>query len=98
MLGETMLPLFAGESSRVHDDDYVTALFHFGRAHVRKGRWKLVNLEPPLQESQFELFDVVADPGETTNLAAREEETFAEMVALWRSERARLGIILPDDL
>jgi arylsulfatase len=98
MLGETMLPLLRGESSRVHDDDYVTALFHFGRAYIRQGRWKLVNLEPPFQESQFELFDVVADPGETTNLAAIEAEKFAEMVALWRAERARLGIVLPADL
>jgi arylsulfatase len=98
MLGESMLPLLRGEQTRVHDDGYVTTLYHGGRAYIRQGRWKLVNLEPPFLESELELFDVEADPGETTNLAEVEPSKLAEMLALWRAERARLGIILPSDL
>jgi arylsulfatase len=98
MLGESMLPLLRGGQARVHDDSYVTTLYHGGRAFIRQGRWKLVNLEPPFFESELELFDVEADPGETTNLADVEPAKLAEMLALWRAERARLGILLPDDL
>ena len=45
-----------------------------------------------------ELFDLEADPGETTNLAATEMERLAEMIELWRVQRRELGIVLPEDL
>jgi len=98
MLGETMLSLLLGNASAVHDSTYVTTLYHGGHAFIRQGRWKLVNLEPPFDESQFQLFDIEADPGETTNLAAAQPDRFAAMIRLWRSERIRLGIVLPSDL
>jgi arylsulfatase len=98
MLGETMIPLLSGTASEVHDSTYVTALYHAGHAFVRQGRWKLVNLEPPFDESMFELFDIEADPGETTDLAAAQPGRFREMLRLWREQRRKLGIILPSDL
>ncbi len=97
MLGESAVGLLSGEASQVHDDEYVTTLFHGGRAFVRQGRWKLVSLEPPFSESKFELFDVAADPGETTDLAKSEPARFEEMIGLWRLERTKLGIVLPCD-
>ncbi len=98
MLGESVLPLLTGLASPVHDDSYVTTLYHGGRAFVRQGRWKLVNLDAPFEESRFELFDLEADPGETTNLAEAEPERLAEMIELWRVQRIVLGIVLPEDL
>jgi arylsulfatase A-like enzyme len=98
MLGETMIPLLSGTASEVHDSTYVTVLYHAGHAFVRQGRWKLVNLEPPFDESRFELFDIEADPGETTDLARAEPGRFREMLRLWREQRRKLGIILPGDL
>jgi arylsulfatase A-like enzyme len=46
----------------------------------------------------FELFDVVADPGESTDLSQSEPEQYEAMLELWREERRRLGIILPLDI
>ena len=98
MLGESMTGLLSGEASEVHGDDYVTALYHAGRAFLRQGGWKLVTAEPPFDESKFELFDIDADPGETNDLAEAESARFSEMIALWRVTRRKLGIILPEDL
>lgn len=98
MLGESMRDFLAGKSAMVHDDNYVTVLSHRGRSYLRQGRWKIVTTDGPFDEADFELFDVVADPGETNNLAADEPEKFAELIALWRVERLRLGIVLPEDL
>ena len=98
MLGETMIPVLSGRASEVHDSTYVTTLYHAGHAFLRQGRWKLVNLEPPFDESQFGLFDIEADPGETTDLATVEAERFRMMLRLWREQRRKLGIILPSDL
>ncbi len=98
MHGESLLAFLAGEADAVHDDDYVTALYHAGRAFLRQGKWKISTLDPPFDEAAFELFDLSVDPGETVNLAEEEAEKFAELIELWREERKRLGIILPQDL
>jgi arylsulfatase len=82
----------------VHDENHVTTLYHGGRAFVRQGNWKLVNLDPPFDESGFELFNIQNDPGEMENLAEAEPEKLAELIALWRVERKKLGIVLPGDL
>lgn len=98
MLGESMSRFLAGEAETVHESDYVTALYHGGRAYLRQGNWKIANLEPPFAENDFELFDLSVDPGETQNLAESHPDKYDELLELWRKERKRLGIILPQDL
>ncbi|MFQ5983739.1 MAG: arylsulfatase, partial [Woeseiaceae bacterium] len=53
MLGESMRDFLAGSADAVHDEEYVTVLYHRGRAFLRQGRWKISNLEPPFDESKF---------------------------------------------
>jgi arylsulfatase len=98
MLGESMVGVLTGQAAFVHDSTYVTTLYHAGHAFLRQGKWKIVNLEPPFDESGFELFDLESDPGETTNLAPVQPERFARMIELWRATRKKLGIVLPEDL
>ena len=98
MLGESMTEFLAGKSEQVHDDDYVTVLSHRGQAFLRQGRWKILTTERPFDEANFRLYDIVADPGEIYDLADSEPEKLAELIALWRVERRKLGIILPEDL
>ena len=97
MLGESMTGLLAGTDDRVHSDDYVTTLYHAGRGFVRRGQWKLVSLDPPFRIDGMQLFDVIADPGETEDLREAEPEIHAEMLALWSSEKERLGIRLESE-
>lgn len=98
MLGTSLVELLAGRTAAVHDANEVTTLYHRGVALIRRGDWKLVTLEPPFDESKFELFDLASDPGETRNLASEEPERYREMLQLWRERRHALGIVLPDDL
>jgi arylsulfatase len=98
MLGESMGAYLAGKAESVHGDDYVTTLYHSGRAYLRQGDWKIANLEPPFSEGDFELFNLAEDPGETTNLADSFPEKYDEMIDLWRAQRKELGILLPQDL
>ena len=98
MLGESMSKFLSGESELVHDDQYVTILSHRGRAFLRKDKWKIVTPFGPFDEENFELYDVVSDPGETANLAAAEPEIYAELIGIWRKKRREVGIILPSDL
>ena len=98
MLGESVAPLLAGDADRVHGEDYVTAFYHGGRAMLRKGRWKISTLERPFDAKNFELFDVIADPGETTNLAGTQPEIYRELIDTWDTQRRSLGILLPEDI
>ncbi len=98
MLGESLTAVFSGQTNEVHSDDYVTTLYHRGRAFLRQGPWKIVTLERPFDESDFELYNVEEDPGETRNLAQAEPERYEALIKLWRTERQRLGIVLPQDL
>ena len=98
MLGESMRSFLAGEAETVHSEDYVTTLYHGGRAYLRKGDWKISNLEPPFDESEFELFNLATDPGETTDLAESHADKYDELIEAWREQRRELWIILPQDL
>jgi arylsulfatase len=57
-----------------------------------------VNLDPPFDETSYELFNIATDPGETTDLRERDPDRFAAMVELWERKRLELGILLPDDI
>jgi arylsulfatase len=98
MMGETALDFLAGDTDRVHDDDYVTIFNHTQRSFLRQGDWKLMTYERPFDERNFKLFNLADDPGETTDLSNRYQEKYTELLSLWRTERKRVGIILPQDL
>ncbi len=98
MTGESALPYLAGAASRVHGDDYVTALMHRSRVLFRRGDWKLVSLDAFTGEQDFALYNVVRDPGEVNDLSQAEPQRRADMIERWRAERRRLGIVLLEDL
>jgi arylsulfatase A-like enzyme len=98
MLGESMQPLLSGVSSTVHQPTYVTLQYHRGRAYIRQGDWKLMQLDPPFDESIFGLYNLAKDPAETTDLSAQEPEKHAELLEIWRQQRVEMEIILPQDL
>jgi arylsulfatase len=98
MLGESALAYLRGDADVVHGDDYVTTFNYDQRSFVRRGAWKLLTLERPFDESDFALYNLARDPGETTDLSGEFPTRRAEMIELWRRERRRLGIVLPEDL
>ena len=97
MLGRSLTRLLSGEGDAVHGETDATTVYHAGRAYVRRGGWKLVTEEPPFDEGAFELFDLDADPGETTDLREVRPEVYDEMLSVWRGERARLGIRMENE-
>jgi arylsulfatase len=98
MRGESARAFLAGNGDAVHGADYVTTLAYQQRAFIRRGDWKLMTLEQPFDERDFALYNLAEDPGETTDLSARNPEKRAELLQLWRRERRALGITLPEDL
>jgi arylsulfatase A-like enzyme len=64
---------------------------------VRQGRWKLIHVVLPLERrvmtgSEYELYDLVQDPGELVNLAALHPDVVERLSAVlvsWYADRPR---------
>ncbi|WJR75483.1 arylsulfatase [Bradyrhizobium sp. NP1] len=72
----------------------------FGHRGLWRGGWKAVTYHPPgtpFENDQWELFHLDQDFSETSDLAAREPERLAEMVALWWSEAEKHKVLPLDD-
>ncbi|MFZ4688242.1 MAG: arylsulfatase [Polymorphobacter sp.] len=69
MSGRDLSPMLAGAAG-VHPADEAIGYELSGNAVLFKGNWKLVKNLPPYGDGKWALYDIVADPGETRNLAA----------------------------
>jgi arylsulfatase A-like enzyme len=70
--GLSLAPLLRGEPQPYHDASSPLYWEAFGVARgqaVRFGRWKALRLRPAAPDDRVRLFDLLADPGETTDLA-----------------------------
>ena len=93
--GKSMLPYLEGEVSVLHEND----LYGFS-VHRRQGlqfnQWKIVRLPEPYGDYTWELYDLDADPGETSNLAGKMPDLTKEMVQRWEAFASDTGIIVSE--
>lgn len=89
--GRSLLPLLESPTAQLSDRPFYQQ-WHRGqkptRYHhfmVRKGDWKLLNPSDPLKSNpsskNYELYNLVDDPSEATNVAAGNEATVKELLA-----------------
>ena len=84
LLGNSLVPLLAGKSERVHDDEYVFALEHAGNAMLRKGPWKITHIPDTTGKFNFSLYNLEEDMGEQNDLRETESEKYAELIDEWK--------------
>ena len=93
--GTSLLPYLGGSSSRIHRNDYVFALEHANFAMLRKGDWKITNVERPFDKGNFKLHRVSDDLAELHDLKETEPEKYAELLAEWESFFREVRIQVP---
>ena len=96
MHGTSFASLLSDPASEVHADSEPIAWELIGRRAAKRGRWKLLWLELPHGKSEWELFDIRADPGETKDLSGEYPEIRDSLIADWEEYAERNGVILRD--
>jgi arylsulfatase len=85
--GKSLKPIFQGRDR----DGYETLFWeHLGNRAVRQGRWKLVSRD----RGEWELYDMVEDRSELTNLANEQPERTEEMALQFMTWAEQVGVRL----
>ena len=93
MTGASLVPLLERTAAQVHPDDQPIGYELSGNAALFKGRHKLVKNLPPTGDGSWRLYDIVADPGETRDLTARDPARARAMRADYDAFARRDGVL-----
>lgn len=81
MRGKSWKNLLANGAENVYDEDFdYTGWELFGCRAVRKGKWKALLLPEGRGKGDWELYDLVKDPGEIRDLADQEPEVLRQLI------------------
>ncbi|MFT5676973.1 MAG: arylsulfatase A-like enzyme [Paraglaciecola sp.] len=82
--GKSMLALLREDTEVIHSHTDTWIAEHHRQVLVRKGDWKLINAGQTLDESQFQLYNIVKDPVENIDLKTMNPVKYNELLAHWR--------------
>ena len=91
--GVSLLPYLTGQTETVQRPGSVGYELAGHQAQFYD-RWKALKLRPPFGNDQWQLYDILADPGETTDLATRYPERLAALVRDHEHYLQNNGVIL----
>lgn len=103
--GKSLVPLFGrGEKAEdnemwaVHSSQEPFGWELFSRAALRKGDWKIVHIPRAYggvgeNYDGWELFNVVEDPGETTDVGEAKPEKLKELLGHWEEYVVECGVV-----
>ncbi|KAJ5715379.1 arylsulfatase [Penicillium malachiteum] len=77
----------------IHGEDRVTGWEVAGSGGLRKGLYKITYVPLPRGPQRWELFDIINDPGETTDLSEQKPEVYNELLQLWSVYAKEVGVV-----
>ena len=83
MIGRDLGPLLRQEVDRVYGPDDAVGYELAGHSALFQGDYKLLFTRGPLGDGQWHLYDIVRDPGETTNLASEQPLRLQRMLSAY---------------
>jgi arylsulfatase A-like enzyme len=93
LTGRSLIPLLQGTAQEVHGPQDVIAYELAGSRCVFKGQYKLVLNFPPYGDKQWRLYDLHADPTESTDLSAAKPEIVADLRQAFDDYAKRVGLV-----
>ena len=94
MIGRSLLPLIRGDVERHYGDADEDAVGYelAGHAALFLGDYKLVLNKPPVGDNRWHLYNIAADPGETTDLSGVDAPRLQRMLNLYQQYEKRNDI------
>ncbi|KAJ2968521.1 hypothetical protein NQ176_g9140 [Zarea fungicola] len=93
LAGASWVPFLLGNAKEIHTEDHVTGWELFGRRAVRQGPWKALYIPKPFGPERWQLFNVLEDPGETSDVSEVMPEKLQHMIKLYQEYSERNGVI-----
>jgi arylsulfatase A-like enzyme len=90
--GRSLLPVLSGEIGSVYGDDDIRAIEVSGNSALYKGDYKILRSVLPVGDGQWRLFNLAADPGETTDLSAEQPDRLSSMLADYAAYAEQMGV------
>ena len=97
MTGKDLGPVIRGESSRAYSNEEVVGYELTGHSALFKGDYKLVRNQGPLGDGNWALYNIITDPGETTNLRESMPNRFQAMLADYAKFERDQGVLSPPE-
>ncbi len=92
--GVSMKGLVEGSQNFVRSEDQWVAFELFGNTYVIKGNFKAVRIRTGMFGSgEWHLYDIVADPGETTPIEEEQPDKLDELIRLYQGYADEMGIV-----
>lgn len=93
--GANMGPLLRDQAEAIHGADETICYELAGSAAVFRGSLKLARNIPPFGDRQWRLYDLAADPGETTDISAQRPADATALQAAYAAYAQRVGVVEP---
>jgi arylsulfatase A-like enzyme len=90
--GKDLTPLLEGSVARVYQPADYAAYEVAGNAALFSDRYKIVLNRKPLGDSEWYLFDIINDPGETKDLKAQYPKLFQHLLNLYQRYSEENGV------
>jgi arylsulfatase len=92
--GRSLARVLSGDTEQTYGaDSYVGGEMGTGK-WMRKGDYKAVSVAKPYGPSKWQLFNVVADPGETHDLSNDKPEILRELQDAWKRYAEDVGVVM----
>ena len=96
MRGRPLKGVLTGSAKAVYGaDEFVSGEMLNGK-WVRQGNYKAVSVAAPYGSGNWQLYNIVDDPGETRDLAKEQPEKLKKMQAAWNSYADDVGVVLSE--
>ncbi len=98
IIGKSLLPITSGRADRVYQPNDAVGHELSGNTALFKGDYKLVRNFSIHGDKIWHLYNIMQDPGETTDLKTKMPELFEEMMAGYRDYEKKNGVQqVPED-
>jgi len=92
--GKSLLPLLSAEAETVYSDEDIIAYEVGGNAALIKGDYKILINRGTANDGQWHLYNLAADPGETTPIEAQQAIVFSSCLVTMKLTHAATVLLL----